>query len=109
MAGKAEPQIRDQGVGGSNPLSPTNLFNKLQANESLRVTQKVTHMGDPWQFPGSSLPMQPDKQRLQAPTFQSRMLLSSILNFLGAAKIASEPRHLASPSGYLVTSDLGRV
>src|SRR5579872_1688828 len=23
--------VRDQGVGGSNPLSPTNVFNKLQA------------------------------------------------------------------------------
>jgi hypothetical protein len=23
--------VRDQGVGGSNPLSPTNLFNELNA------------------------------------------------------------------------------
>ena len=27
-----EHLVRDQGVGGSNPLSPTNLFNHLQAN-----------------------------------------------------------------------------
>src|SRR5208283_2797525 len=26
-----EHLVRDQGVGGSNPLSPTNLFNKLNA------------------------------------------------------------------------------
>jgi hypothetical protein len=25
-----EHLVRDQGVGGSNPLSPTNLFNDLQ-------------------------------------------------------------------------------
>ena len=25
-----EHLVRDQGVGGSNPLSPTNIFNKIQ-------------------------------------------------------------------------------
>ena len=39
--------VRDQGVGGSNPLSPTNIFNNLQWMPGVRVTQKVTHMGDP--------------------------------------------------------------
>src|SRR6266403_4037793 len=28
-----EHLVRDQGVGGSNPLSPTNLFNKLQVTQ----------------------------------------------------------------------------
>ena len=30
-----EHLVRDQGVGGSNPLSPTNLFNHLQVNNLL--------------------------------------------------------------------------
>src|ERR1019366_5511986 len=31
-----EHLVRDQGVGGSNPLSPTNIFNELQPHSFLR-------------------------------------------------------------------------
>ena len=36
---RPRPQIRDQGVGGSNPLSPTNIFNNLQAFSRLPKTR----------------------------------------------------------------------
>jgi hypothetical protein len=32
-----EHLVRDQGVGGSNPLSPTNLINNLGSNLSLEM------------------------------------------------------------------------
>jgi hypothetical protein len=33
-----EHLVRDQGVGGSNPLSPTNLFNQLDVISGFSVT-----------------------------------------------------------------------
>ena len=38
------PQIRDQGVGGSNPLSPTNLVSNFQEQQRLKEpTNLVLH------------------------------------------------------------------
>src|SRR6266404_247901 len=38
-----EHLVRDQGVGGSNPLSPTNIFQQLAILVSCRGTQRGTH------------------------------------------------------------------
>jgi hypothetical protein len=37
--------VRDQEVGGSNPLAPTNSFNKLQAKTSSFLRAKSTFLG----------------------------------------------------------------
>jgi hypothetical protein len=44
----ALPKVRDQEVDGSNPLAPTNPFNKLEATRHLNLRTKKANLVGNW-------------------------------------------------------------